>query len=348
MKKFVCGSCGNDIYFENTTCLRCNSAIGFNPATMTMITLQPAGDATYIGVGGKVEKFKYCSNSTHGACNWLTSIADGKGMCAACDLNRTIPNLDEPGNLDAWRQLEFAKKRLVYSLLSFGLPLHVEGAEPRRLTFDFLRKATTGHKDGVITVDITEADSVERERQRLRFEEPYRTLLGHLRHESGHFYWQVLVEDSNALAAFRSVFGDERQDYGQALARHYQQGPRSDWQTSFVSAYASAHPWEDWAETWAQYLHIVDTVDMAESVGLEPRATGLIFGARWPFKRYDIYRQGTIESLMERWIPLALGLNNLSRSMGHADFYPFIIPVGAREKLDFIHSVIRRRQQKSR
>ena len=341
MKTFLCETCQNEVYFENSTCLGCQSAVGFDAALLSMITLQPAGEGVFQRVREPDASFRYCGNAAHGVCNWLTDTTKLDGLCDACELNRTIPNLIESGSLDAWRQLEFAKKRLVYSLLSLGLPLQLEGEHARRLTFDFLREATTGHKDGVITVDITEADPVERERVRLRFEEPYRTLLGHLRHESGHFYWLVLVEDQGRLDEFRSVFGDESQDYAEALARHYRDGPPQDWQMSHVSAYASAHPWEDWAETWAQYLHIVDSLDTSEAVGMEPRASRLVYGSSWPFQRYDIYRHGTLDELIDRWIPLALAVNNLSRSMGHPDFYPFIIPAGARPKLDFIHRAVR-------
>lgn len=346
MRIFVCKCCRNEVYFENTICLRCQRAIGFDVPTLSIMTLQLLDDGSYAILGDTSRRSNYCRNQLHGVCNWLTGIESERTLCAACELNRTIPNLVEPGSLEAWRQLELAKKRLVYSLLSFGLPLRVDGNAPRQLTFDFLRAATTGHKDGVITVDIGEADPVQRERLRLRFEEPYRTLLGHLRHESGHFYWLALVENSNKLDEFRATFGDERQDYAQALARHYEVGPSPDWQASFVSAYASAHPWEDWAETWAQYLHIVDAIDSAEANGIEPRATGWPHGSSWPFQGRSVYRKTTIESLIDRWIPLALALNNLSRSMGHPDFYPFIIPAGARKKLAFIHRVIRNWQER--
>ena len=192
-----------------------------------------------------------------------------------------------------------------------------------------MRNATTGHLDGVITIDVMEADAVERERQRLQFGEPYRSLLGHLRHESGHFYWKVLVAEAGKQDAFRALFGDERKDYGAALARHHAEGPPPDWSANHVSAYASSHPWEDWAETWAHYLHMVSAVDTAEAEGMEPRASGLIFGAAWPFKSYDVYREETFDALIERWIPLSIALNNMSRGMGHDDFYPFVIPAPA-------------------
>jgi hypothetical protein len=346
MKSFACSSCGNKVYFENVACLRCGSALGFDsgPLSMLAMTAEGKGDdpplfRTIVRDGGK--PVSYCGNSAHGACNWIIPKDDATGLCQACDLNRTIPNLGEHGSLEAWQQLERAKKRLVYSLLRFGLPLDAQALGQGRLTFDFVREAMTGHLDGVITINLQEADSVERERQRQLFGEPYRALLGHLRHESGHFYWKVLVEGAGRLNEFRELFGDETEDYPSALQRHHTTGAPPDWQTRYVSSYASAHPWEDWAETWAHYLHMVDAVETAESEGMEPRAGGLIFGAVWPFKKSDVYRDQSFAALMERWIPLSTALNGLSRCMGHDDFYPFVIPATAYAKLAFVHRAIR-------
>lgn len=351
MKHFKCTNCSSKVYFENVLCLRCQHPLGFHVRSQRVIALAPAGGGLYRRVdAGKTsssaEKLAYCTNRVHGVCNWLAPSGDANGLCIACDLNRTIPNLREFGSLAAWRDLERAKKRLVYSLLRFGLPLDAGPAGKGRLAFDFVRDATTGHFDGLITIDITEADAVERERQRQQFDEPYRSLLGHLRHESGHFYWMVLVEAGGRLDAFRDLFGDERQDYQQAIARHHAEGAAPDWQARHVSAYASSHPWEDWAETWAHYLHMVDAVDTAESEGMEPRAAGLSWGALWPFRAYDIYREDSVYSLMERWIPLTLALNSMNRSMGHQDFYPFVIPAAAYDKLEFVHRLIREAGQK--
>jgi hypothetical protein len=343
MRNFSCTKCGTKVYFKNVACLKCGHALGFDPDSLAVIALKPdAEPGLYRRITGDTKQvLRYCNNVVHGACNWLTRADDPNLFCVACDLNRTIPNLSEPGNLTAWQDLERAKKRLVYSLLRFGLPLDTSPAPPGRLIFDFTRNTMTGHLDGVITINILEADAVERERQRQQFDEPYRSLLGHLRHESGHYYWQVLVESAGLLEEFRALFGDERADYHSALTQHHMYGPKPDWQLNHVSGYASMHPSEDWAETWAHYLHMVDSVDTAEAEGMEPRAAGLIFGAIWPFKKYDVYRDETLDSLLERWVPLTLALNSMNRSMGHADYYPFIIPDPAREKLRFVHQVIR-------
>ena len=344
LKSFACESCGNKVYFENTRCLSCGHALGFDPDTLRMaaLTPDPGGSQLFrrIEAKGDKQRARYCANASYGVCNWLTVETDPNALCCACDLNRTIPNLNERGGLEAWSDLERAKKRLIYSLMRFGLPFDASASVKGPLTFDFIRDALTGHINGVVTIDITEADAVERERQRQQFQEPYRSLLGHLRHESGHFYWMVLIEAAGKLDAFRALFGDERDDYSASLARHHQMGPPPDWQERHVSSYASCHPWEDWAETWAHYLHMVDAVDTAEAEGMEPRVGGISFGKMWKTKPYDVYRENRFGALIGRWVPLTIALNSLSRSMGHDDFYPFVISGPAYEKLAFVHGLI--------
>jgi hypothetical protein len=350
MKTLTCSACDTRVYFENSTCLSCGHALGFDADTLAMAAVAPvAGDVALFRKVGRAVAFKeglaevrFCENAGHGTCNWLVPAETEGNLCKACACNRTIPNLSQPGSLEAWREVEQAKKRLVYSLLRLGLPVDAspDGSIPR-LTFDFMVQATTGHENGVITIDVLEADSVERERRRAQFDEPFRSLLGHLRHESGHYYWMRLVEHGGTIEEFRALFGDERQDYQGALNAHYATGAPPNWADSFVSAYASCHPWEDWAETWAHYLHIVDAIETAEAEGMEPRAAGLLFGAAWPFKKYDVYRQVSFESLMERWLPLSLALNNVSRSLGRRDLYPLVISPMARRKLGFVHRAVR-------
>ncbi|MGQ0456556.1 MAG: zinc-binding metallopeptidase family protein [Hyphomicrobium sp.] len=342
MKTFRCTNCRTTVYFENVACLLCGHPLGFDADQLEMVALSPLEAGLYRKMGRENGAgVRYCANAAHAVCNWLTPADDHTTFCRACDLNRTIPNLAEYGGLPAWRDLELAKKRLVYSLLRFRLPLDGGGSGIGPLTFDFVRNVMTGHLDGVITVNVLEADAVERERQRQLFDEPYRSLLGHLRHECGHYYWRLLVAHGGRLDDFRRLFGDEEPDYMSALARHYAEGASPDWQLRHVSAYASCHPHEDWAETWAHYLHMVDAVDTAEAVGMEPRAAGFITGSIWPFKSYDLYRDETFGALMERWIPLTIAMNGLNRSMGHHDYYPFVIPKAAFEKLAFVHAAIR-------
>jgi hypothetical protein len=341
VKTFKCGACGNTVFFENVKCLNCGHLLGFNSARLEMIALANVDGALrdVRRVAGPL--LSYCANAAHSVCNWLVRADAGTVFCAACALNRTIPDLSDPANLRAWADFERAKKRLIYSLLRFGLPLEGSAAGRGSLAFDFVNAAPTGHLDGVITIAVGEADAVERERQRQAMAETYRSLLGHLRHESGHYYWMLLIEDTPHIDAFRALFGDEREDYRAALDRHHEQGPPADWSQRHVSAYASAHPWEDWAETWAHYLHMVDALDTAAAMKIEPRPSRFGGNAIRSLRAHDVYRADGFETLIERWIPLTVALNEINRSMGHNDFYPFVIPELATTKLGFVHRVIR-------
>jgi len=342
MQAFSCTSCGNDVYFENSACLHCGAELGFDPEGLIIAGVRPnpAQDGTLVTLGTPSKTVRRCANAAHAACNWLLNAGEAGPLCRACSLNRTIPDLSDPQHLAAWRAVESARKRLVYTLLRLGLPISgVDGVPP--MTFDVLQDARTGHLDGVVTIDLAEADNVERERRREQLDEPYRSLLGHLRHESAHYYWPIIVEKAGLTEEFRTIFGDERRDYGEALASYHANGPFADWQQSFVSAYASAHPWEDWAETWAHYLHILDTVDTAEAVGIEPRSKGMVEGSAWPFGRTDPYRGISVDALMDRWVPLASAMNDLARSMGHSDFYPFVTAAATRPKFAFVDRAIR-------
>jgi hypothetical protein len=175
--------------------------------------------------------------------------------------------------------------------------------------------------------------------------ERYRTLLGHFRHESGHYYFDRLVVDSEWIDEFRALFGDERQDYGEALKRHYANGPASDWADRFVSSYASSHPWEDWAETWAHYLHMLDTLETAASCGLalKPRKAGepTIDSVTVPA------RTDTFEDTLHDWFALTYVLNSLNRSIGMPDSYPFTLSTPVLEKLEFVHKVVRAQKDKA-
>jgi hypothetical protein len=344
VKTFKCGSCANTVYFDNVKCLSCGHALGFQSARLDLVTLAPgASDKLREAKRGASTLYSYCANAEHGVCNWLVPADSPTPFCAACELNRTIPNLSDPANVRLWGDFERAKKRLVYSLFRFGLPVDASSTGRGSLAFDFVADALTGHLDGVITIAVGEADAVERERQREAMSERYRSLLGHLRHESGHYYWMLLVDGTDDIAEFRQLFGDERDDYRLALNRHHEQGPHADWSQQHVSAYASAHPWEDWAETWAHYLHMVDALDTAATMKIEPRTTSRYGADVLRSRRHpDVYRDTAFQALIERWLPLTLALNELNRSMGHHDFYPFIITDQVVTKLNFVHQVIRK------
>ena len=347
MKKFNCGNCGSEIFFDNTRCLTCKKQIAFSTKQLSMIALETDASGVRHEFGDESEQVVLCSNASHGVCNWLVH-SRGDQLCRACSLNRTIPNLSVPGNLEAWRALEGAKHRLVYSLLVLELPMSGEQYGTAPLTFDFVDDAKTGHIDGVITIDVDEADAVERHRQRQQLDERYRTLLGHMRHEVGHYYWMVLVDGGQRHAEFRRLFGDDRADYQGALSAHYQNGPKPNWRSEYVSAYASSHPWEDWAETWAHYLHMLSVLDTADDHGFEPRSSGFDLGAIWPFRREDVYRTASFKNLFERWVAMTLALNSINRSMGHDDFYPFVIPELAKWKLEFVHRLVHENMERRR
>jgi hypothetical protein len=258
-------------------------------------------------------------------------------------------------NLVEWRHIEIAKRRLVYTLLRLQLPVRSKTADPETgLAFDFLadepdangtvNKVLTGHDDGLITLNINEANDAERERMRQTMGEAYRTLLGHFRHEIGHYYWMLLAQDEAWLAEFRQQFGDERQDYGAALQTHYDQGAPADWQERFVSAYASSHPWEDWAESWAHYLHIVDALETAYAFGIEVQPRVSKDETLAAEVNFDPYRAKTFEDIFETWLPVTYAMNSLNRSMGVPDLYPFVNPAPTQEKMKFIHETIHQRR----
>jgi len=356
MKLFKCDHCGQPVYFENTFCVQCNASLGFDPGLMDLVALQPVGDNSYtiFENEGKIisstTRYKYCSNKQYNVCNWLLPNDSESQFCIACNLNRTIPDISQPDHLGKWTRIEVAKHRLVYSLLRFNLPVISKFQdEVTGIAFDFMaenkqgtKRLLTGHDHGLITLNIDEADDAIREMARNQMDEVYRTVLGHFRHEIGHYYWDQLIKDTNRLQDFRSLFGDETTDYTEALNQHYSKPASHAWSEKFISAYASAHPWEDWAETWAHYMHIVDTMETAYSFGmtLNPRVADPEYemSARL---NIDPYTSKSIEDIIERWIPLSFVMNSLNRAMGMKDSYPFVINVEVKRKLSFIHETIR-------
>ena len=295
----------------------------------------------------KQKAYSYCKNAAFGVCNWLVPASAESGFCIACALNRVIPSLDSDQNRQRWKNMEVAKHRLIYSLLRLHLPFKAvrEGKE-EDIVFDFMadtpagEKVMTGHDNGIITINIAEADEAERARNKQNLGERYRTLLGHFRHEIGHYYWDVLIQDGAALQKYRELFGDERKDYGAALETYYANGAPADWNQRFVSQYATAHPWEDWAETWAHYLHMMDTLETAWSFGIQidPVELDEESGIKARVVR-EPYDQGDFSRLIKSWLPLCFAVNSLNRSMGHPDFYPFVLSPVVIGKLRFIHEV---------
>ena len=355
MKLFECQNCHQPLYFENTLCERCGHRLGYLPDAGTLSALDPTDhDGVWSALATPEPLYKFCANAELDACNWMLPADSGDTHCAACRHNRTIPDLSDTANLTRWRKLELAKHHLFYTLTNLKLPLQSRIENPEEgLAFDFLTDTVapdgtvtpvlTGHANGLITINVAEADDAEREKRRTEMGEPYRTLLGHFRHESGHYIWDRLVRDDPALLEhFRALFGDERQDYGEALKRHYADGAPADWQASFVSAYATMHPWEDWAETWAHYLHMMDTLDTALSFGMRAGDVELEFR---PFTKAALYDPDDPQAeeflqFINAWIELAAMLNELARSMGHKDVYPFVLSAAVVGKLQFIHRLV--------
>jgi hypothetical protein len=353
--------CSRAIFFGNSHCLNCDTPLGYQPHLGKVFSLAPGPvPETWQLAGPHVPENHYalyrrCANAaTAATCNWLVEWSpngwNSQPFCLSCRLNRTIPDVSIPENAVLWGRIEDAKRRVVSALVALGLPLASRISEdPQQgLAFDFLRspangpRVLTGHENGLITLNIEEADDVKREQVRTSMHEPYRTLVGHLRHEIGHYYWDRLVAKTHWLHACRALFGDERTDYNAALQKNYRQGPEPGWQNRYVSAYASVHPWEDWAETWAHYMHMVDTLGTAISFGLKPESIAMPFDCFGPDALCDSQRGDSERflSFLNSWLKLTAVLNELCRSMGQPDFYPFALPRAAVTKLHFIHLVV--------
>jgi hypothetical protein len=345
--------CKQPVFFLNSRCLNCNASLGYEPVMGDLCALHPGTTAgTWRLVGHEVERdYRRCRNFDSAVgCNWLVAVDDSEELCLACRLNRTIPDLDDADSQRYWRETEAEKRRLVSQLLALELPVESQADNPETgLAFDLLRsppdgpQVLTGHASGLITINIEEADNAKRERIRTDLHEPYRTLLGHFRHEIGHYYWDRLIRDTPWLEPFRALFGDERTDYAEAIKANYEKGPPADWSNRHISAYASAHPWEDWAETWAHYLHIVDSMDTAVAHGLDADDLEM---AIVPFTRDELYDPDHPDAeralfLINSWVEMVTVLNEMARSLGQPDFYPFVMSKAVVKKLHFVNLAIR-------
>ena len=311
VRAFSCPTCGRLVFFENSECLHCGTALAFDPAGRELEALN-----------GRPR----CVNAEIARCNWL---APAPGLlCPSCERTRTRPADGDAGGLEQFATAEAAKRRLLFELAELGLQAGED------LRFDFLSSqyepVTTGHADGLVTLDLAESGDAHREAMREQMGEPYRTVLGHLRHEVGHYFFERLAADEPARERARALFGDEREDYAAALERHYESGPPADWDERYVSAYATMHPSEDWAETFAHYLHIRDTLQTAGACRVSTEIA--LPGPRTP-------EPGSMEAIVAEWLPLSLALNQLNRSMGADDLYPFVLPAPVVEKLALVHDL---------
>ena len=325
MRAFSCPCCDHLLFFENSACLRCRTPVGYSPEAGTLVAVE---------VGTPLVR---CANAGIAGCNWL--VEGERLLCGSCVLTRTRPHDADLSTTSpvavAFIRAESAKRRLVFQLVELGLPIS-------DLTFDLLwsqdKPVRIGYVDGAITFDLAESDDAYRTRMRQELGEPYRTVLGHLRHEAGHHYWWTSVAPSpEHLEGWRALFGDEQIPYEAALERHYSGGPPAGWESNHVSAYAAAHPWEDWAEAFAHYLHIRDTLQTAAAFGLvvmgptlEPEF--IATPNPWPDEN--------IEEILSTWLPLTYALNAVNRSMGRSDLYPFVLSPVVVDKLSFVHAVV--------
>ncbi|GAB7070615.1 putative zinc-binding metallopeptidase [Mycobacterium hodleri] len=336
MRDFICPNCGQHLAFENSVCLSCRSRLGFSLDDMAFLVIASGEDSEH---GGAVDASEYrlCANLHAAECNWLVKVAPVPQLCTSCALTRMRPNDADTTAMAAFAVAEMAKRRLIVELVDLKLPIVGRDVDPDYgLAFDLLSSAAekvfTGHENGVITLDLAEGDDVHREQLRIAMDEPYRTLLGHFRHEIGHYYYYRLVGVAPEYQErARELFGDAEADYQAALDRHYSEGAPPGWERDYVSSYATMHPAEDWAETFAHYLHIRDTLDTAAAFGFAPAGA--------TFERRNLGPSG-FDSIIDLWLPLSWALNMVNRSMGHDDLYPFVLPAKVLEKMRFIHTVI--------
>jgi hypothetical protein len=353
MKTYTC-TCGQLLFFENISCVNCQREVGFLPDLIRISSFDAGQNDLLVATAPEAEgrSYKKCLNyTTAGVCNWMIPAENtNEAFCVSCRLDTMIPDQTIPQNVVLWGLTEAAKRRLVYSCLRLKLPLANRAEEPERgLGFRFMgdvkkpdgtiERVLTAHDNGLITLNIVEADDAAREKMRLGMGEPYRTLLGHFRHETGHYYWDRLVLNSKFLEPYRQLFGDERQSYEDAMKKYYANGAPADWQENYISAYSTMHPWEDWAESWAHYLHIQDTLEVAGDFGLvgkrikiDPK--GDADGTKPSLKARPF------DEVIETWAELTVALNSINRSMGLRDLYPFVLSDAVNDKLYFISEVI--------
>lgn len=319
MRAFKCRVCSSPLVIDDMECSVCHTVTGYSRLEGDMV---PVVEGAYLDAGGA--RWFRCRNRELSGCNWLVPY-EGE-QCFSCDLTRTRPPDVDLEGLALYPVAEAAKRHLVAELDRIGLPIVTRADDADAgLCFDLLssvnEKITMGHVNGVVTIDLAEGDDVVRVRMQREFGEPFRTMLGHFRHEIGHYYEMHLVHADDVVARTRELFGDETVDYQAAIDRHYREGPPRGWESSYISSYATMHPFEDFAETFAHFLHIRDAVDTANNFGLiSDDDDTVLFG--------DLVR--------DTWIPLSTALNQINRSMGRRPLYPFRLPDRVIEKLDFV------------
>jgi hypothetical protein len=348
MRVFNCGNCGQLVFFDNSQCLRCEASLGYVHARRDIIALTEVAAHRFVDLATPVQAWQRCATAAVTGCNWLVSFGSN-ALCESCQLTRTRPADNDTEGMAELVRGEMAKRRLIFQLAELSLPVVARNeATGSGLAFDLLSssetKVVTGHDDGVITLDLAEADDEHREQLRLQLSEPYRTLLGHFRHEIGHYYWPLLVHDADTLDACRALFGDDTADYAQAVKEHYASPTDDDdsWMKNHISRYATMHPYEDWAETFAHYLHILDTLQTAESFGV---GTTDPLGQRRLTQRTGAHPtrpdgSTTFGEVIDHWLELSYALNQINRSMGDEDLYPFVLTAAVIRKMAFVDHLV--------
>ncbi|RNI27155.1 hypothetical protein EFA69_13375 [Rufibacter immobilis] len=355
MKTFHC-ICGNKLFFENSLCVCCNREVAWCEVCEGMHAIEPDGHGGYVCTNPECRSavVKCYNYSAFNVCNRVVAnkgqTQQAQSLCRYCQLTETIPDLSVDHNMTKWYKLEVAKRRLLYLLDSIGLPY---GSKRENfelpLSFDFKEdvqpttlgwlkigneeKVYTGHADGKITINVREADSVEREKLRVEMNETHRTLIGHFRHEIGHYYWQLLVQNKDE-EAFKAIFGDhENPSYSDAMSQYYQNGPKAYWANSYISAYATMHPWEDFAETWGTYLDMIAVLDTADNADL------------LELPQEDLIAN-QLDTMLQRYADLSLKVNEVNRSLGLPDLLPETFSKPVVQKLHYIHRLVSRNRKK--
>lgn len=340
MHVFHCDRCGAILPFDAATCGSCDAIIGYVGDDRRLRVLSPTADPAVFRLDGADQLVWHCLNAAWG-CNWTVPNEADNTWCRSCQLTRGRPDVGRPDAVAAWVEAEAAKRRLVHQLDGVGLPIVVRSdANPDGLAFDLVHLpgegGITGHLDGVVTLDLTETDEVHRDDLRRRLGEPFRTVIGHLRHEVGHHYWGYLVQPGDGLDEFHDLFGDPELDYAAAIDQYYATAT-ADWDaTRFISSYATSHPHEDWAETWAHYLHITDALDTAVAHDLvPPDSAGLLIGDH----------VGALEfgEILDAWRPINRAVSAVAATLGTPPPYPFEPSGRVIDKLSFVHRRLRDR-----
>jgi hypothetical protein len=332
MRRWSCAKCGSSVGFESSQCWHCHSQLGYVPDEIAIVVLEPQPDGVSFRSGE--QHVWRCLNAAWG-CNWVIPARTADEWCRACRLTRGRPDDGRPNAVAAWASAEAAKRRLVHQLDCLGLA--VEALTPDQsngLMFDFVQldddAVTTGYGEGVVTLDLAEVGDEHRERIRRQLDEPFRTVIGHLRHEVGHHYFQRLIGQSDDLDQFRVLFGDERTSYPEALADHY--AAPATWDAEhFVTAYAMVHPIEDWAETFAHYLHIGDAIETASAYGLGVDGTTLTA---------ETERATGFRAVLRHWQRLADALAAVADGLGTPPPYPFQLSTQVERKLEFVDTQV--------